>query len=177
MHGIVHFRSESEADLGRHSLSVKVGSRVPSPELVAATLSLPEFQLGDNWIILTAATFGEVRLAAELSELAPLMEAAGLDFSLTGYEMSEIDRLLGDHCDPEANPADAPVPISKAAVSRVDHLWQLGGHRTYCGDSRHSSSFKALMLTFPQSRTADQVDSINQALAYKFSTYTLDYVS
>jgi predicted phage terminase large subunit-like protein len=36
---------------------------------------------------------------------------------------------------------------------------------------------EAELLSFPQSRTKDQVDSISQALAYKFSTYTLDYVS
>lgn len=32
------------------------------------------------------------------------------------------------------------------------------------------------LLSFPQSRTKDQVDSISQALAYKFSAYALDYV-
>ena len=33
------------------------------------------------------------------------------------------------------------------------------------------------LLTFPQSRTQDQVDSISQALSYKFSSYTLDNIS
>jgi predicted phage terminase large subunit-like protein len=32
------------------------------------------------------------------------------------------------------------------------------------------------LLSFPQSKTTDQVDSISQALAHKFSTYTLAYV-
>jgi hypothetical protein len=56
------------------------------------------FMLADNKLA-EMAGYDEARLAAELSELAPLMEAAGLDFSLTGYEMPEIDRLLGDHCE------------------------------------------------------------------------------
>jgi predicted phage terminase large subunit-like protein len=38
-------------------------------------------------------------------------------------------------------------------------------------------ALEAELLSFPQSRTKDQVDSISQALAYKFSSYTLDYVS
>jgi phage terminase large subunit-like protein len=33
---------------------------------------------------------------------------------------------------------------------------------------------EAEVLTFPQSRHDDQVDSISQALAYEFSGYTLD---
>jgi phage terminase large subunit-like protein len=33
------------------------------------------------------------------------------------------------------------------------------------------------LLSFPQSKTTDQVDSISQALAYVGSTYTLDHVS
>ena len=32
---------------------------------------------------------------------------------------------------------------------------------------------EAELLTFPQSKTDDQVDSISQALAYKGSSYTL----
>ena len=33
------------------------------------------------------------------------------------------------------------------------------------------------LLSFPQSKTTDQVDSISQALAHKGSSYTLDYIS
>lgn len=37
-------------------------------------------------------------------------------------------------------------------------------------------ALQAELLAFPQSRTKDQADSISQALAYEFSTYTLDNI-
>lgn len=118
------------------------------PVIVVSDLSEPQmraFMLADNKLAAMAGYDGP-KLASELQALAPLMEQAGLDFSLTGFEMPEIDRLLGDMSDPEADPADLPVPLASAVVSRFGDLWLLGQHRLLCGDARKISSYKALML-------------------------------
>jgi DNA modification methylase len=144
---VANTRSEVLAGHGRLAAARRLKLK-RIPVIVVEHLSDAEmraFMLADNKLA-EMAGYDEARLAVELSELAPLMEAAGLDFSLTGYEMPEVDRLFGDHCDPEADPADEPASISRVAVSRMDDLWRLGGHRIYCGDARIPSSFKALML-------------------------------
>lgn len=102
------------------------------------------FVLADNKLA-EMAGYDRAKLAVELRDLAPLMELEGLEFALTGFEMPEIDRLLGDLSDPEADPADLPIPLEKSAVSRPGDLWRLGTHRLFCGDARASSSYKALM--------------------------------
>lgn len=119
------------------------------PVIIVSDLSEAQtraFMLADNKLA-EMAGYDRPKLAAELQALAPLMEQADLEFSLTGYEMPEIDRLLGDLSDPEADPADLPVPLASAVVSRIGDLWLLGQHRLLCGDARKASSYKALMLS------------------------------
>ena len=119
------------------------------PVVVVSELSeaqMRAFMLADNKLAEMAGYDGP-KLAAELQALAPLMEESGLEFSLTGFEMPEIDRLLGDLSDPEADPADLPVPSTKTVVSRIGDVWLLGQHRLLCGDARKVPSYKALMLS------------------------------
>ena len=98
------------------------------PVIVVEDLSeaqMRAFALADNKLA-EMAGYDEHKLAFELKCLAPLMEKAGLDFSLTGFETPELDRLFGNLTDPEADPADAPIPMGKVAVSQTQDLWLLG---------------------------------------------------
>ncbi len=84
-------------------------------------------------------------LAVELSTLAPLLTATGLDIALTGFETAEIDSLMGDLVDPEVDPADEPPPLANDPVSRAGDLWLLGSHRLLCGDARRATHYRKLM--------------------------------
>lgn len=72
-----------------------------------------------------------------------------LDFELeiTGFETAELDFLLDDGKNAEADPADAiPLPDPGSAVTRRGDGWQLGRHRLLCGDARELSGYAALMV-------------------------------
>ena len=78
----------------------------------------------------TWAEWDDELLRLELSEL----EAEGLSLELTGFDDSEIDRLLAGS-DEEAGPADeAPEPPTDP-VTRPGDLWICGDHRVLCGDA------------------------------------------
>jgi DNA modification methylase len=102
------------------------------------------YLLADNKLA-EKAGWDRATLAVELNSLAPLLEGAGLDISLTGFEPAEIDSLMGDLVDPEADPADQPPPLAAEPVSRAGDLWLLGPHRLLCGDAREASHFRTLM--------------------------------
>jgi DNA modification methylase len=85
-------------------------------------------------------------LALELSELAPLLQEAGLDLELTGFEAADYDALLGDLVDPERDPTDElPSPLQSDPVSRLGDLWLLGSHRLQCGDATNANYMRELM--------------------------------
>jgi ParB-like chromosome segregation protein Spo0J len=73
------------------------------------------YLLADNKLA-EKAGWDRATLAVELNSLAPLLEGAGLDISLTGFEPAEIDSLMGDLVDPEADPADQPPPLAAEPV-------------------------------------------------------------
>jgi DNA modification methylase len=86
-------------------------------------------------------------LAGEISELTPLLDEAGIDIDLTGFEPFEIDSLIGNLVDSEAEPADAPPVIVNRPVSRRGDRWVLGQHRLLCGDATKLADLRALMKT------------------------------
>jgi DNA modification methylase len=104
------------------------------------------YLLADNKLA-EKAGWDKATLAVELSSLAPLLEEAGLDIELTGFEPAEIDTLMADLVDPEADPADEPPPIAKEPISRAGDLWLLGSHRLLCGDARQNADFRKLLGT------------------------------
>jgi DNA modification methylase len=100
--------------------------------------------LADNKIA-ERAGWDRSMLAVELNELTILLDEIGLDISITGFEATEIDSLMADLIDSEADPADTPPPLAADPVSRVGDLWLLGDHRLLCGDSRMRSHQRKLM--------------------------------
>jgi DNA modification methylase len=101
--------------------------------------------LADNKLAENAGWDREL-LALELKGLLEM----DLDFevTMTGFEMGEIDVLIGDLSEaafaddadriPEINPGVPPV-------TQPGDLWQLGCHRLLCADATKRNSFEQLM--------------------------------
>jgi DNA modification methylase len=102
------------------------------------------YVIADNRIAEQAGWDREI-LSIELGELIDLLPAEGLDISLTGFEIPEIDLLMADMAAPKVGPEDTPPPLPKKPVTRRGDLWQLGKHRLLCGDARVAGDFTRLM--------------------------------
>jgi DNA modification methylase len=82
-------------------------------------------------------------LALELQELSLSFK---FDVSLTGFEMPEVDVLLGE-LDGGSDEADvvAEPNRDKPAITKPGDLWQMGNHFLYCGDSTVELSYRTLL--------------------------------
>ncbi len=81
-------------------------------------------------------------LAIELQHLTSL--DLEFDVTITGFEMAEIDVLLGE-IEPNVDTADIVPPLVGSAVTRLGDLWQIGPHRLICGDATDLAT-SALLL-------------------------------
>ncbi len=83
-------------------------------------------------------------LALELSEILELSPALALDVS--GFEIAEIDGLLGDG---GRDQEDELPPVEEGAtpVTRPGDMWVLGEHRVLCGDALQPESYARLLGT------------------------------
>ena len=102
------------------------------------------YLIADNRIAEQAGWDREL-LAVELGELIELLPAQGLDVTLTGFEVAEIDLLIADMATSPPAPEDVLPTMPSKVVSRSGDLWQLGKHRLLCGDARKSGNFAKLM--------------------------------
>jgi DNA modification methylase len=96
--------------------------------------------LADNRLAESAAWDGDL-LAIEFQGLIE----GGFDIELTGFEMSDVDRVLG--CTEDAT-EEEPVALPDSDVPTVSHagdLWHIEQHRIYCGDAREAESFERLL--------------------------------
>ena len=88
--------------------------------------------LADNKLAEKAGWDREI-LAIELQHLTTI--DTDFDVTVTGFEMGEIDLLLGE-IKPKTDAADVvPPPVPGPAVTRSGDLWQIGPHRLICGDA------------------------------------------
>ena len=87
-------------------------------------------------------------LSLELKELTADTAELAFDYSITGFDTVEIDRILGDDASLDRpDPADAP-PWPAAAdmpVTNAGDLWVCGNHHLYCGGALESASYRALL--------------------------------
>ncbi|HEU5046641.1 MAG TPA: DNA methyltransferase [Rickettsiales bacterium] len=100
--------------------------------------------LADNKLAEKAGWDKEI-LKIELEGL--LAFDADIDLTITGLETPEIDLLFHEPAVKQAkNPIDE-LPLDSTITPQVckGDLWQLGGHRLYCGDSLQQESFNILM--------------------------------
>lgn len=89
------------------------------------------------------AGWDESILAIELQHL--LTVDPGFEVTITGFEVAEIDLLVG-HAATAPGPKDEPEPpASGPPVSQPGDLWLLGKHRILCADALQETSFARLM--------------------------------
>lgn len=90
------------------------------------------YVLADNRLAEKAGWDREI-LAIELQYLTTL--DVDFDVTITGFEMAEIDVLLGA-AEVKSDAANSvPAPVAGPAVTRLGDLWQIGAHRLICGDA------------------------------------------
>ena len=77
------------------------------------------------------------------------MSSLDIDFDvgLTGFELPEIDLLIGELDIANSNePTDTDIPLpSGPAVTRLGDIWQIGSHRLICGDSTERETYQRLL--------------------------------
>ena len=84
-------------------------------------------------------------LAIELQGLFEL--DLEIDVTLTGFDMPEIDTLIGELNGEDAeDPADDVPPIDDGPpVTRPGDLWLIGKHRLICGDATDADAYTRLL--------------------------------
>ena len=101
------------------------------------------YVIADNKLAENAGWDREL-LGLELKYLSDL--DIDLDVTITGFELPEIDLLIGEVTDGADDPADASVAVSPdPPVTRLGDVWQIGSHRLICGDSTTAAAYQALL--------------------------------
>jgi DNA modification methylase len=104
--------------------------------------------LADNKLAERAGWDPEI-LAIELQHLTSV--DLDFDISITGFEMAEIDLLIGEQSATTApgktDPDDEVPSVDDAgpAVTRPGDIWQIGPHRLICGDATDPASYAHLL--------------------------------
>ena len=100
--------------------------------------------LADNKIAANAGWDLEI-LAYELEDLSTMDLA--FDIDLTGFEVGEIDLILGSGAVIDPPQAEmSPMPDrTLPPISQPGDVWSLGSHRVMCGDARSREDMAALM--------------------------------
>lgn len=106
-----------------------------SPEQIRA------YVIADNKLA-EEAGWDRQLLALELKELS-----LNFDLTLTGFELPEVDLLLGEL---EVSGADAADEVpeldeKEPPVTRAGDLWKIGEHFLFCGDSTKQETYDALL--------------------------------
>jgi DNA modification methylase len=85
-------------------------------------------------------------LGLELQYLSEL--EIDFDVTVTGFELPEIDLLIGELslADNENDAADEVLEVAAGpAISRLGDIWNFGNHRLICGDSTKSETYQQLL--------------------------------
>lgn len=104
------------------------------PELRALRLALNRTPEDGSW--------DRNELALELREIVE--QAPELEIDTTGFEMGEIDVLLGSNGFDEEDEVPSPN-LDRPSISRLGDLYVLGDHAILCGDARETTSYAALL--------------------------------
>ena len=69
------------------------------------------------------------------------------DMTLTGFELAEIDGLLGESSAGAGkdDPDDSIPDVAETAVTRLGDIWLIGDHRLICGDATATATYSALL--------------------------------
>ena len=132
-----HLRLKAALKLGIETVPVILADGLTDAQVQAFRLMVNQSVSWADW--------DEETLAQELAELRKL----DYDLNLTGFDSSEIDRMLADFDSTGTPPGltdedDVPEPPEDATTQPGD-LWILGGHRLLCGDSSNAADVDRLI--------------------------------
>jgi 16S rRNA G966 N2-methylase RsmD len=135
-----HGRLEAAKQIGLMEVPVARLSQMSQDEIRAYVIA--DNKLAEN------AGWDRNLLALEFKYLNEL--DIDLDISVTGFDLPEIDLLIGELSLTESNgnedPADAPVDVVGAQpVTRPGDIWRIGGHRLICGDATQAEVYQTLL--------------------------------
>lgn len=102
--------------------------------------------LADNKLAMKAGWDLEI-LTSELSDLQIALPEVGLDLSLTGFDVGEIEVLLQGIDEEPKSPSEELPDLNEPPVARDGDLFVLGQHRILVGDARKEESFDQLMAS------------------------------
>jgi len=131
-----HARVVASISLGMTDVpTVRVGHLSPA--------QIRAYVIADNRLAENAGWDREL-LALELKELSV---QPNFDVTVTGFEMAEIDLLVGEASHGEPDEADAIPEIDRTlpAVSRLGDCWQISDHLLLCGDALKARSYERLL--------------------------------
>ena len=120
-------------------------NKVPTIRLKdLTTAEIRAYVLADNKLAENAGWDREL-LAIELQGLIEL--DTDFDITITGFEMPEIDILIGElEVAEEDDPADEVPEVSDGPpVTRPGDIWCIGKHRLICGDALDPDSYARLL--------------------------------
>ena len=98
--------------------------------------------LADNQLALNAG-WDEDMLSVELSDL----QADDFDLSLLGFDDKDLEKLMADPDDTDAedDDFDLSAALEKASFVEEGDLWTVGKHRLLCGDATSAKDVDTLM--------------------------------
>ena len=103
------------------------------------------FRLADNKLATKAGWDLDI-LANELKELQIALPEINLDIGATGFDPGEVDAIILDFAESQADPADEVPDVEEHAVrAQKGDLFIAGAHRLLVGDARHPRAFVRLM--------------------------------
>jgi DNA modification methylase len=128
-----HTRYEAAKKLGLQTVPVHVASGLTANQIKA-------YRLMDNRSH-QEAEWDTSLLALELEAL----KLDEFDLDLTGFDDSEIDKMLAEMLAEDGDAADTAPAVEENAVSKPGDLWLLGDHRLLCGDATVLSDVEKLL--------------------------------
>ncbi|MBF0097166.1 MAG: DNA modification methylase [Magnetococcales bacterium] len=132
-----HLRLKAARRLGMEEVPVVLADDLSEAQIKAFRLLANQ---SANW-----AQWDDDLLRVELEELRSM----DYDLEMTGFDLSEIDKMLvseGDGSEEGAGGDESSVPEPpKNPVTRPGDLWVLGEHRLLCGDSTKAEDVIRLM--------------------------------
>jgi DNA modification methylase len=118
-------------------------TEVPTVRLESLTdEQIRAYVIADNRLA-EKAGWDQSILAIEFQHLLTL--DCGIDVTLTGFEMPEIDLLMDEQAKPPDPDDEIPSVATGPAVTREGDLWILGKHKIQCGNALFESSYVFLM--------------------------------
>ena len=130
-----HTRWLAAKQLGLLQVPINIAKEL-TPDQVRA------YRIADNRLS-EEAEWDEALLRQELL----LLKEAQAELASTGYDESEITKLLGSLMEPDTESTEWLMPQSTIVSKRGD-IWELDKHRVMCGDSTSAQDMPLLMAGF-----------------------------